>query len=48
MAVEMFRIDERMLHGQVMTTFSKVLNIDEYIVVNTEVSKDEQQREIVD
>ncbi len=48
MAVEMFRIDERMLHGQVMTTFSKVLNIDEYIVVNTEVSKDEQQRALLE
>lgn len=48
MAVEIFRVDERMLHGQVVTTFSKVLNIDEYIVVNDVVAKDEEQRTLLE
>ncbi|MCF0111696.1 MAG: PTS sugar transporter subunit IIB [Erysipelotrichaceae bacterium] len=48
MGVEMFRVDERMLHGQVVTTFSKVMNIDEYIVVNDEVCKDENERTLLE
>jgi len=48
MAVEIFRVDERMLHGQVVTTFSKVMNIDEFIVVNDIVAKDEEQKTLLE
>jgi len=42
MAIKQYRIDGRMLHGQ-STQYGKLFSIDEYIVVNDAVSKDELQ-----
>lgn len=42
MAIKQYRIDERMLHGQ-STQYGKLFSIDEYIIVNEAVSKDELQ-----
>ena len=48
MAVEMYRVDERMLHGQVLTTFAQIMQIDEFIVVNDIVAKDDEQKTLLE
>ncbi len=42
MAIIQYRLDGRMLHGQV-STFANYLNIDHFIVVNEAVANDETQ-----
>lgn len=42
MAIKQYRIDGRMLHGQ-STQYGKLFSIDEYIVINEAVSKDDLQ-----
>ena len=48
MAVVLYKLDERMLHGQVVTTFGRVLKPDEFIVVNEATSKDESQKTLLE
>lgn len=43
MGIKQYRVDNRMLHGQVITAYGRSYNIDEYIVVNEEISKDDLQ-----
>ncbi len=43
MAVVLWKIDERLVHGQVVATFAKYLATDEIIVVNDVVAFDEAQ-----
>lgn len=43
MAIKQYRVDYRMLHGQVVTAYGRVFGIDEYIVINEVISKDELQ-----
>lgn len=48
MAVEMYKLDGRMLHGQVLSTFGRILNPDEFLVVNEEVANDDSQRIVLE
>lgn len=43
MGIKQYRIDNRMLHGQVVAAYGRSLSIDEYIVVNEAISKDTLQ-----
>ncbi len=39
--IKLVRIDHRLLHGQVVFSWSKSLNINRIIVANTEAAKDD-------
>ena len=41
MAIKLFRIDDRLVHGQVMTAWSKVTSAQRIIIVDNEVIKDD-------
>ncbi len=43
MSVVLYKIDERLVHGQVVASFAKFLSCDEFIVVNDKVAYDEDQ-----
>ncbi|MDI3310994.1 PTS sugar transporter subunit IIB [Thermoanaerobacter thermohydrosulfuricus] len=43
MAIVFWRVDGRLIHGQIAIAWSRLLGIDEIIVVNDEVSRDETQ-----
>ena len=43
MAIKQYRVDGRMLHGQVCTAYGRMWSIDEYIIINDAVSTDELQ-----
>ena len=43
MSIVYNRVDGRMVHGQVASSWAKTLNADEILVLNDEVSKDNQQ-----
>ncbi len=43
MAILLYRVDGRMLHGQVCTTYGRMWRIDEYLVINEEIAKNELQ-----
>lgn len=43
MGIKQYRVDGRMLHGQVCTTYGRLYGVDEYIVVNEAISNDELQ-----
>ncbi len=42
--IEMLRIDERLVHGQVAVSWSKVLGITHLVVINERVAKNEMQK----
>lgn len=42
--IKAFRIDERLIHGQVIATWLKTLGITHLIVANDEVAKDEMRQ----
>ncbi|MEA4912119.1 MAG: PTS sugar transporter subunit IIB [Oscillospiraceae bacterium] len=48
MAVEFARIDDRLLHGQVCTTWIRALNLEQCIVVNEKIAGDDFQRSLLD
>ena len=43
MAVVLWKIDARLVHGQVVTSFGKYFGADEFIVVNDKIAFDEEQ-----
>lgn len=43
MAVVLWKIDERLVHGQVVTSFGKYFAADEFIVVNDAIAYDDEQ-----
>ena len=43
MAVVMWKIDERLVHGQVVTSLGKYFGADEFIVVNDVIAYDDEQ-----
>lgn len=47
MAIELVRIDDRLVHGQVVTTWSKHKQIEQIIVINDAVSNDSLQKSIL-
>lgn len=48
MGVVFTRVDERMIHGQVMSAWAKVLSIDEVILVNDKVVHDDFQKSVME
>ena len=48
MAVEFARIDDRLLHGQVVTTWLKTLRLEQCIVVNSAIAKDSFQQKLLE
>jgi mannose/fructose/N-acetylgalactosamine-specific phosphotransferase system component IIB len=48
MGVVLTRVDERMIHGQVMTVWATLLNVDEAIVVSDEAAHNELQRTVME
>lgn len=47
MAIELVRIDDRLIHGQVMTMWVKNYNIEQIIIVDDNVAKDETRKQIL-
>lgn len=47
MAIELVNIDDRLIHGQIVTSWVAKNNIESIIVVNDKVAKDPVQRKIV-
>lgn len=47
MAIELVRIDDRLIHGQVMTMWVKNFNIEQIIIVDDAVEKDETRKQIL-
>ncbi|MGL5898419.1 MAG: PTS system mannose/fructose/N-acetylgalactosamine-transporter subunit IIB [Lactobacillaceae bacterium] len=48
MAVKLCRIDDRLIHGQVVTTWLNVANIEQVIIVNEAVAKDKIQSKVLE
>lgn len=46
MAVEFCRIDDRLIHGQVVTTWLNVKEIEQVIIVDDAVAKDKIQSNV--
>lgn len=46
MAIELVRIDDRLIHGQVVTTWVKQYKIEQILIINDEISKDEVQKNV--
>lgn len=47
MSVEFSRIDDRLLHGQVVTTWVNVKQIEQVIIINESVAKDKIQSNVL-
>lgn len=48
MAIELVRIDDRLIHGQVVTTWVKQSNIEQILIINDEIASDEIQKSVFD
>ena len=48
MAVEFARIDDRLLHGQVVTTWVRTLRLEQCIVVNAKIEQDKFQQQLLE
>lgn len=48
MPIQLVRIDDRLIHGQVVTTWVKQHNIEQILIINDEISKDEMQKSVFD
>lgn len=46
MAIVLVRIDDRLIHGQVVTTWVKQHQIEQILILNDEISKDEIQKNV--
>ena len=47
MAIEFVRIDDRLIHGQVATTWVKKYDIEQIIIVNDKVAGDKIQQSVL-
>ena len=45
--IKQLRIDERLIHGQITTQWSKVLAVDAIVVVNDAAAQDEMMRKVL-
>lgn len=45
--IKQLRIDERLIHGQITTQWSKVLSIDAIVVANDAAAKDEMMKKVL-
>lgn len=48
MPIELVRIDDRLIHGQVVTTWVKQKNIEQILIINDEISHDDVQKSVFD
>jgi len=48
MAVEFVRVDDRLLHGQVVTTWVKKLQLEQCIIINDAIAGDDLQRKLLE
>ena len=44
MTIKVVRIDDRLIHGQIVQGWLKLIQIDKILVVSDEVAKDEMQK----
>ncbi|WP_228343703.1 PTS sugar transporter subunit IIB, partial [Streptococcus pneumoniae] len=47
MSIEFVRIDDRLVHGQVVTTWLKKYDIEQVIIVNDRISEDKTRQSIL-
>ncbi|MFT8317341.1 MAG: PTS sugar transporter subunit IIB [Sporolactobacillus sp.] len=48
MPIEFVRIDDRLIHGQVVTTWVKQKKIEQILIINDDIAKDEVQKSVFD
>lgn len=48
MAIELVRIDDRLIHGQVVTTWVKQKEIEQILIINDLIDQDEVQKSVFD
>jgi mannose/fructose/N-acetylgalactosamine-specific phosphotransferase system component IIB len=48
MSIEFSRVDGRMIHGQIAIAWTRLLQIDEILVINDEVAEDETQKMLLE
>lgn len=48
MGIEFSRVDGRMIHGQIAIAWTRLLQIDEILVINDEVAEDETQKMLLE
>lgn len=48
MAIELVRIDDRLIHGQVVTTWVKQKKIEQILIVNDDIVNDPVQKSVFD
>ncbi|MBP1040248.1 PTS sugar transporter subunit IIB [Vagococcus sp. BWB3-3] len=48
MSIDLVRIDDRLIHGQVVTTWVKQNNIGQILIINDLIAKDEVQKSVFD
>ena len=46
MAIELVRIDDRLIHGQVVTTWVKQKKIEQILIINDEIANDQVQKSV--
>ena len=44
MAVKIVRIDDRLIHGQIVQGWLKTIDVDKILIVSDEVANDEMQK----
>ena len=47
MAIELVRIDDRLIHGQIATTWINDFNIEQVLIINDDVVKDSMQQSVI-
>lgn len=47
MAIELVRIDDRLIHGQIATTWINDYNIEQVLIINDDVVKDKMQQSVI-
>lgn len=48
MSIELVRIDDRLIHGQVVTTWVKQMEIEQILIINDLIDQDEVQKSVFD
>ncbi|MBC6314913.1 PTS system mannose/fructose/N-acetylgalactosamine-transporter subunit IIB [Listeria grandensis] len=48
MGIELVRIDDRLIHGQVVTTWVKQKEIEQILIINDKIANDEVQKSVFD
>jgi fructose PTS system EIIB component len=48
MAIELVRVDDRLIHGQVVTTWVKQNKIEQILIINDQIRNDDVQKSVFD